>query len=224
MTQTQLSATSADGIDVNGHDTDFENAGDAPLRACLYMLLSRLMSSPPDDEVLSLLQMVEAHDSAGKIDLGSPWRDLQKAAGDASIDALDDEFHTLFVGLGRGELVPHGSWYLTGFLMEQPLVQLRGDLASLGVERQADVKEPEDHAAALFDVMALLEGDGGGAGYLTQAAFFQKHLQPWMSKFFQDMQKAGSARFYEAVGRFGERFIEIESDYFASGLGSRSDV
>ena len=72
--------------------------------------------------------------------------------------------------------------------------------------------------------MVLLEGDGGGAGYLTQAAFFQKHLQPWMGRFFHDMQEAKSARFYQAVGRFGERFIEIETDYFASGLGNTSDA
>jgi len=224
MTQTQLSDMSPTGMDGNGHDTDFHNAGGEPLRAHLYTLLSRLMSSPPSEEVLSQLQIVEARDSDREIDLGSAWRALQETAGEAAVGDLDDEFHALFVGLGRGELVPHGSWYLTGFLMEQPLVQLRTDLAALGVERQAGVKEPEDHAAALCDVMALFEGDGGGTDFLTQAAFFQKHMQPWMGRFFHDMQAADSARFYRAVGLFGERFIELESEYFASGLGSTQDA
>ena len=224
MTQTQFSATPLAGVEGNGADTNLHRAGDGALRTHLYALLSRLMSSPPDDEVLSLLQIVEARNPNGEINLGSAWQDLQKIAGEVSVDDLDDEFHSLFVGLGRGEVIPHGSWYLTGFLMETPLVELRTDLAALGVERQADVKEPEDHAAALCDVMALLEGDGGGASYLTQAAFFQKHMQPWMGRFFHDMQAADSARFYRAVGLFGERFIELESEYFASGLGSTQDA
>ena len=217
MTQTQLSAMSPAGN--NGLESDCQDAGEGSLRTHLYALLSRLMSSPPDGEVLSLLQTVEVRDPDGDVDLGSAWNDLRKIAGEMSIDELDDEFHTLFIGLGRGELVPHGSWYLTGYLMEKPLVELRTDLAALGVERQAEVREPEDHAAALCDVMVLLEGDGGGASYLTQAAFFQKHIEPWMGRFFHDMQVAKSAQFYRAVGLFGERFMEIESEYFASGLG-----
>jgi TorA maturation chaperone TorD len=223
MMQTQVSAMSPTGIDESEPDTSLMGARDHSLRTHVYTLLSRLLSSPPGDEVLTALQTVEARDPDGDIDLGSAWKDLQKIAGEMSVDALDDEFHSLFIGLGRGELIPHGSWYLTGFLMEKPLVQLRTDLAVLGVERQTDVKEPEDHAAALCDVMALLEGDGGGASYLTQAAFFQKHMQPWMGRFFHDMQVADSAKFYRAVGLFGERYIEIESEYFASGLGNTPD-
>jgi TorA maturation chaperone TorD len=224
MMQTQASAMSPTWIDENEPDTDFPGAGERSLRTHVYALLSRLLSSPPGDEVLEALQTVEAKDPDGNIDLGSAWKGLQKIAGEMSIDDLDDEFHALFIGLGRGELVPHGSWYLTGFLMEKPLVHLRTDLAVLGVERQPEVKEPEDHAAALCDVMALLEGDGGGASYLTQAAFFQKHMQPWMGRFFHDMQVADSAKFYRAVGLFGERYIEIESEYFASGLGNTPDA
>ena len=71
----------------------------------------------------------------------------------------DREYHALFIGVGRGELVPFASYYLTGFLNERPLAVLRQDLARLGAVRSESVKEPEDHIAALCEVMAgLIEG------------------------------------------------------------------
>ena len=50
----------------------------------------------------------------------------------------------------------HGSWYLTGFLMEKPLAVLRDDLTALGLARRDSCGEPEDHLAALCDVMRAL--------------------------------------------------------------------
>ncbi|MDX1529573.1 MAG: molecular chaperone TorD family protein, partial [Gammaproteobacteria bacterium] len=127
---------------------------------------------------------------------------------------LDDEYHDLFIGIGRGEVIPYGSWYLTGFLMDRPLAVLRGDLAELGFERQQDVKEPEDHIAALCEIMAMLitneEHD-----IAVQRRFFQAHIEPWGRTFFQDLQKAKTARFYRAVGQFGEQFVDFEQKYLS---------
>ncbi|HEY5645072.1 MAG TPA: molecular chaperone TorD family protein, partial [Pseudomonadales bacterium] len=117
-----------------------------------------------------------------------------------------------FVGIGRGELVPYGSWYMTGFLMDQPLAILRRDLAELGFERQEDIKEPEDHVAALLETMGLMIGEGD-TSLDVQRRFFQSHMGPWMKTFFLDLQKANAARFYRAVGQFGEQFIEFERKY-----------
>ena len=60
----------------------------------------------------------------------------------------------------------NGSWYLTGFLQEEPLAELRDDLAELGLGR-AGVTETEDHIAALAEVMrhlVLTGPDDAGAG------------------------------------------------------------
>jgi TorA maturation chaperone TorD len=219
MTQMQVFAVSQAGIDEGGPESDPLQAGDEELRAFLYGLLARLLSAPPDRESLDALAEIDTLDAQGDIDLGPAIREMQTLAREVTLAELDDEFHALFIGVGRGELVPHGSWYLTGFLMEKPLVRLRSDLAALGLARQDDVKEPEDHAAALCDVMALLEGDDGEA-YVTQAAFFQAHIEPWMGRFFNDLQDAKSARFYRAVGLFGQRFLEIETDYFGRAVTS----
>lgn len=100
---------------------------------------------------------------------------------------------------------------MTGFLMDRPLAVLRGDLRALGIERQADVKEPEDHAAALCETMAMLVAEGHDLE--GQRRFFQSHVGPWMGTFFRDLGEAPSAAFYRAVGQFGEQFIRFESGY-----------
>ena len=185
---------------------------DERLRANTYGLLGALLAAPPAAPLIQLLAKITPAEVGGDEDLASAWEVLRLAGERATVESLDDEYHELFVGLGRGELVPYGSWYMTGFLMDQPLAVLRRDLAELGFERRDDVKEPEDHVAALLETMGLLIGEGG-ASVDVQRRFFQSHMGPWMRTFFLDLQKARSARFYRAVGQFGEQFIEFETKY-----------
>lgn len=184
---------------------------DERLRANTYGLLGALLAAPPSESLVTLLTRITPAEVGGG-DLAAAWEVLRLAGERARVADLDDEYQELFVGLGRGELVPYGSWYMTGFLMDQPLAVLRRDLAELGFERQADVKEPEDHVAALLETMALLIGEEQ-ASVDVQRRFFQSHMGPWMKTFFLDLQKAQSARFYRAVGQFGEQFIEFEAKY-----------
>jgi TorA maturation chaperone TorD len=188
-------------------------AGEDRLRSYIYALIGRLLGEAPAAETLELLSVVESQ-PAEKDELGRAWAGLQNAARDASAEALADEYQALFIGLGRGELVPFGSFYLTGFLMERPLVALREDLARLGFERNEDVKEPEDHAAILCEVMAALSDEDGGFDFATRADFFRRHIGPWMGRFFADLTTADAADFYRAVGEFGRQFMEIEVEYY----------
>jgi TorA maturation chaperone TorD len=110
--------------------------------------------------------------------------------------------------------VPYGSWYLTGFLMEKPLGDLRRDLAELGYERQENVHEPEDHVAALCEVMALLISDDG-LPFGSQRRFFETHVSSWIETFFNDLEQAKAADFYRAVGRLGGAFIRLEKQYLS---------
>ncbi len=182
------------------------------LRANTYSLLGALLAAPPAGSLLHLLTQITPVELSGDSDLAAAWEVLRLAGERATVESLDDEYHELFVGIGRGELVPYGSWYMTGFLMDQPLAVLRRDLAELGFERQEEIKEPEDHVAALLETMGLMIGDGD-TSVDTQRRFFQSHMGPWMKTFFLDLQKASAARFYRAVGQFGEQFIEFERKY-----------
>lgn len=188
-------------------------------RVAGYQLLAGFLAAPPGQPLLRFATDTALTAADPESDMADSLQALQNAATEADPAELADEYHNLFIGLGRGELLPFGSWYRTGFLMDRPLALLREDLKRLGFERQAGVHEPEDHAAALCEVMAGLirddDADPDGA-HAAQQAFFSAHLEPWMARFFQDLREARSASFYRFVGSFGEEFINSESRYFSS--------
>lgn len=179
------------------------------MRASVYELLGSLLAAEPDERTLqSLRDIGEVDTSEGRMAMG--WQLLKQAATKTQADLLRDEYFALFIGVGRGELVPFGSWYITGFLMEKPLAVLRGDLQRLGIERQQGVKESEDHMAALCDAMALIIRSADEVSLQQQQDFFNHHLAPWAQQFFGDMQNARAAHFYRSVGFFGESFFDFE--------------
>lgn len=181
-------------------------------RANLYGLLARLLSAAPDAELLALLAQPTGEEESGPI--AAAWATLRLAAEQAEPEALADEYHDLFIGIGRGELMPYASWYQTGFLMDQPLLILRRDLATMGMERPEGVSEPEDHAAALCEAMSLLIRDPDW-DFATQQQFFGNHLGCWIDTFFRDLQTAQSARFYRSVGQLGEALVSLDRRYLA---------
>ena len=180
------------------------------LRAGAYSLLAALLRAVPEHSLLQRLSTIEA--PAASDALGHAWLALKQAAQQVDTDGLEDEFHNLFIGVGRGELVPYASWYITGFMMERPLGELRDDLMRLGYQRQAQVHEPEDHIAALCEVMAMMIQDPE-LPFASQRQFFAKHLAVWGETFFMDLEQANSARFYRAVGQLGKEFIRLEKRY-----------
>lgn len=202
---------------------------DEPLRVDAWSILGKVLAAPPDERILELLAGAEGAAIAGDNLLAASWDMLAQAAAKTSPAELEDEYQDLFIGVGRGELMPYGSWYLTGFLMEQPLARLRSELGELGFVRREGVTEPEDHAAALCDVMAMISAGDDAVPLEVQAGFFSRHIAPWMGRFFRDMQQAPSARFYRAVGQLGEQFVTLEGRYLnapvgASAAGSRPSV
>ncbi|MGW8247384.1 MAG: TorD/DmsD family molecular chaperone [Acidiferrobacterales bacterium] len=199
----------------SGNEPEQENSLNAEtMRSNMYRLLAALTAAPPTEELLELLRRIDyddAPDSTGQ--MTTAWKTMQLASEHATVESIDDEFHELFIGIGRGELVPYGSWYQTGFMMDRPLAYLRKDLAELGIERDEGVHEPEDHVGALFETMSLMTEADSGITIEKQREFFDNHLKSWIDKFFLDMQNARSARFYAAVGQLGKNFFEIEKRY-----------
>ena len=175
-----------------------------------YLLLATLLSAAPSGKLLDQLAAL----TGDATPLGRAHIALAAAAAGAVPAKVEREYFDLFVGLGRGELLPYASYYLTGFLNERPLSRLRADLAALGIERVANGSEPEDHAAILCEIMAGLAGGRFEAPSDAQRAFFEKHVAPWMGRLFDDIEGAEHATFYRAVGALGRAFIEIEMEAF----------
>jgi len=182
------------------------------LRAHYYRFMACLLADVPDAEVLSVASSLDGDDT----ELGRALDALGAVARSSQRSDIKDEYHALFLGLGRGELVPFASYYLTGFLNEKPLADLRSEMARLGIARADEVKEPEDHIASLCEIMAgMIEGGFDRPADLEeQRAFFNRFLAPWAGRFFEDLEAAESARFYMPVGTIGRLFMSIEGTAF----------
>lgn len=182
-------------------------------RANLYITLGALLAAPACDEHVAALKDLPDFDNP-ETAVEVAWKVLRAAAHQHSLEEIDDEFHELFVGLGRGIVVPYGSWHITGFLMEKPLSALREDLKRLGFERSEGVSESEDHIASLCQVMAgIITAEE--IDFATEIEFFNEHIAPWAEDFFSQVQDTPSAGFYRAVAQLGQSFIEVEKKYLA---------
>jgi TorA maturation chaperone TorD len=179
-------------------------------RAQEYALLAALLSRSPDAALIGRLAQLRGDATP----LGTAHTALATAAARLDAATVAREFFELFVGLGRGELLPYASYYLTGFLHGRPLASLRQTLQRIGIARADTQTEPEDHVAVLFEVMAGLADGTITAMGGTERDLFERHLAPWIARFFADLERATAADFYARVGALGRIFMAIETEAF----------
>ena len=181
-------------------------------RAVLYGFLGKMMQSAPSEADLQTVRGLAGDQSL----LGRALDRLSETAVDETVQSLDEAYQELFIGIGRGEFMPFGSYYLTGFLHERPLAELRASMAELGIERADGVSEPEDHIAALMQMMEglILGHFGEPAAIGEQRAFFSKHIGSWAGHFFKDLSSTRTNAFYAALGVLGDQFLSIEAEAF----------
>jgi TorA maturation chaperone TorD len=182
------------------------------LRANLYRMLAHILKAPPQKSDLELLAGLSGDGTR----LGEAVGGLAHLARRTSPEAARREYHNLFIGLERGELVPYGSHYRSGFHEDHPLVQIRADMARHGIALAPELAQAEDHIAALCDIMAgLILGIGEEPASLDdQKTFFKSHIAMWAKHFFTDLEAARSSVFYAAVGKVGAVFMDIEEAAF----------
>ncbi|MFT5651641.1 MAG: TorA maturation chaperone TorD [Yoonia sp.] len=187
------------------------------LRADLYNFLGVLLSGPPDETLLTMTAGLSGDDSP----LGQATSTLAKMAKLSKVKTVASEYSKLFIGLGRGELLPYASYYLTGFLNEKPLARLRDDMAVRGLKRADTVFEPEDNIASLMEMMgAMIVGRFGPEATLDQQkTFFNTHIAPWAGHFYSDLEGAKNSIFYASVATVGRTFMEIETEAFRMSAG-----
>ena len=179
------------------------------LRAETYLVIAHLFIEPPTDQLLRTINERYSEYDPGDSWIGS-WHELASAAQKNNKKKLEDEFHRLFVGVCRGEILPYASWYLSGFLHETPLMSLRAELAGLGISSNTNsCPEPEDHISLICEVMSILIINGE----VKQRDFFDKYILSWACEFFADLINSKSSNFYKYVGKFSLKFIEKEQEY-----------
>jgi TorA maturation chaperone TorD len=185
-------------------------------RAEVYGLLAAMYYAPPSAELMAQLRVAVTEAPAAGGFLEEPWRLVVGAARDMSDAEVADEYDALFGGVGKPEVFLFGSHYLSGFLNEKPLAQLRGDLAALGLARDETMPETEDHVAYVCEVMRyLIAGDDVEVANLTQQQkFFSAHLQPWVTQMCDAIEAHPKARFYAALAGFTRAFMSVEAQGF----------
>ncbi len=176
-----------------------------------YAMLGALLWRAPTADVLAQLAALKGDAS----ELGTAHLILADVAGKVDAEVLQREYFDMFIGVGRGEILPYGSYYRTGFLNERPLADVRRDMEKLGLAREVRVGEPEDHVAILFDVMrGLIMGEFEADG-IDDRVFFDRHLKPWVSRLFVDLEMSQTSGFYRTVGAIGRVFMDIEASAMA---------
>ncbi len=179
-------------------------------RAQEYALIAALLMRAPDAQLLANLATLRGDASP----LGLAHAALADAAGRAEVAGVEREYFNLFIGIGRGELLPYASYYLSGFLQDRPLARLRDDLATIGIARAEGVVEPEDHAGILCEIMSGLASRRLPAPPESDRMIFEKHMAPWIGRFFSDLENSQAADFYRRVGTLGRTFMDIETEAF----------
>ena len=186
------------------------------LRADMYSFLANLLRAEPDENLVNQLTMLVSDDSP----IGKSIITLSKLATSLDLPTIRDEYVRIFVGVGRGEILPFASYYLTGFLKDKPLAKLRQDMQKIGIKLEENVKEPEDHIASIFDMMSgLILGKFEKKYSITeQKDFFNKHLAPWVDLLMRDIESSKIAVFYSPIGTIGKEFMEIERASFSMNV------
>jgi len=194
-------------------------------RADFYALLARLFSAAPDAALLAAianaapLAPAAPADAAGTVaaDLAAAWDELRAASAGMNVEAAVDEFHTLFVGVGRSEVSLYASHYL-GPQSGRPLAEIRATLAELGLARQPGSSEFEDHLAVMLETMRMLvagDAERSPAAISNQRAFFERHLAPWVFECCTAISDSSVANYYRCVGQFTSCFLALERDSLA---------
>jgi TorA maturation chaperone TorD len=193
-------------------------AAEDQARADLYALIARLLLAPPDSALLAGLAAADPICAEGDHALEEAWRKLAIAASVTDAAAVAAEFDALFVGIGTPNLNPYGSLYISGFMNDKPLADLRDHLARLRIGRAGQAFEFEDHLGALCETMRVLVAGGPGLPRQPvgeQKQFFERHIAPWCARCLADMAGAEEASFYRLVAGFALAFFAIEAEAFA---------
>jgi len=192
-------------------------------RGNFYALTARLFAEPPDAGLLASIAgappLAPGSDAADPhaTDLAEAWNALTGASATADPAAATEEFHALFIGVGRSEVSLYASHYL-GPQSGRPLAEIRTALATLGLARRPEKSEYEDHLSILLEVMRMLvmgDDERSPADLSTQRAFFHRHLDSWVCDCCTAIDESPVANYYRRVAQFARSFLVLERDSLA---------
>ena len=180
-------------------------------RANFYGLIARLFYAPPDEQLIS--ELLGAQPIEGDAPIAAAWRDMVEACRNVFPVTLEHEHTALFVGTGKAEVTPYLSHYVIQYATDNPLVQLRQQLAAWGIGRRQEVPEYEDHVSGVCEVMRFAIAVQHRSAE-EQREFFERFVHRGAIAFCDAVTASKNARFYLRVARFARAFFDIEKSAF----------
>jgi TorA maturation chaperone TorD len=180
-------------------------------RANFYGLIARLFYAPPDEQLIS--ELLRAQPIEGEAPIAAAWRDMVEACRNVFPVTLEHEHTTLFVGTGKAEVTPYLSHYVIQHATDNPLVELRQQLADWGIGRRQEVPEYEDHVSGVCEVMRFAIAVQHRSAE-EQREFFERFVHRGAIAFCDAITASKNARFYLQVARFSRAFFDIEKFAF----------
>ncbi|MBE0612927.1 MAG: molecular chaperone TorD family protein [Burkholderiales bacterium] len=196
-------------------DADAALSPEDQARADFYALIASLFYAGPEAGLLAAIAGADEIVAEGEtISLAPTWKALIDAAAAMDAEAARDEYDSVFVGTGKAEVSLYMAGYISESKKENTLVRLRAELAELGLARNADVTEYEDHFAGLCDVMRHLISFAENGAVQKQKSFFLRYLAPGYAKFCDAAMTSPNTNFYKHVARFTRAFLDVETESF----------
>jgi len=186
-------------------------------RAEIYALLARLFYAPPDAKLLQAIvgaDQLVAEESVTPLALA--WRDLKLACARSSEQAAREEYESAFVGTGKAEVTLYLGAYVPGSVAGPFLVGLKQFLASHRLARRESVNEPEDHIAAVLEVMRHFIAEER-TSVEAQKAFFVEYVWTGATALCEAIEAAPEPRLYKDVARLTHSFLDLEHAAFEIG-------
>ena len=180
-------------------------------RADFYGLIARLFYAAPDAQLIS--ELVRAPVLEGEGALASAWRDMAEVCRTAYPVTLENEHTELFVGTGKAEVTPYLSHYILQRSSDNPLVELRQQLAAWGIGRREEVPEYEDHISGICEAMRFAIAVQHRSPE-EQKDYFERFVYRGAVAFCDAVSASPNARFYRLVAQFARAFFEIENSAF----------
>lgn len=187
------------------------------IRLRLIDLIKSFFIDKPDAELLSRWRGTFSALSKEQISpmLDKAVRNVSQQLGEKSLEAIQDEYYSLFVDpFGENHVNLLASHYFDGRNYGETLVSIRDMFAKSEVEKDAEVKDPEDSLVIMFDLLGtLIEMEKDGEQTITaQQQLIVDYLIPFLDKLAPVINNNPAADFYAAVVEFMVGYLDLERD------------
>lgn len=201
-------------------------------RAGFYQLLSTLLLKEVSLDLLRGLSSLKgAPFSVGTENMEG----LIPAEGedlDEIKEKLDVDFARVFLGLGPDHAFPYESIYRSrsGLLMQGPFDEVRDAYRIAGINKNPELKEPDDHIAFELAFMAHLcnltetavrnhNKEEALIQFERQKEFLRNRLISWVPSFCAHIERAAQTEFYKSLAALVRSWILFEQEQIDNLIG-----